>query len=56
MNAALLLALTLIFNAVTVAADPALSSSDEKNYQTMQKALTSQDEMNRQAISLAQIA
>ena len=39
MNAALLLALTLIFNAVTVAADPALSSSDAKNYQTMQKAL-----------------
>jgi len=44
MNAALLLALTLIFNAVTVAADPALSSSDEKNYQTMQKALYGREE------------
>lgn len=39
MNAPLSLALTLLLNAVTVAADPVLSLSDEENYQTMQKAL-----------------
>jgi hypothetical protein len=39
MNAPLLLALTFLLNAVTVAADPVLSLSDEENYQAMQKAL-----------------
>ncbi len=35
----LLLALTLLLNAVTVVADPVPSLSDEENYQIMQKAL-----------------
>ena len=39
MNASLLLAMTLLLNAVTVSADPVPSLSDEENYQIMQKAL-----------------
>ncbi len=39
MNAVPLLILTMLLNAVTAAADPGLSLSDEENYQIMQKAL-----------------
>ncbi len=59
MNVSLLLALTLLLNAVTVVADPILALSDEENYQIMQKALygirASLQEAKKEFPQLAQI-